>query len=396
MRIAERDAVFHQNIGKVRSEEGREHAIFHLVKVPAGCRNGFAHHAEKNLYRMRTVKDRLLVFLEVAAVRQRSALHQGEHRRVIAEHTTRLTADQFHGIRVLLLRHHGRTARERVGKGEVTEFGRAPNHEVFCVTAERIRDDREIVQKFKSHVAVRNCVDTVCARAFKTEFFGDELTVVRECGTCDRTASERKFYVQIEEVVETLHIAGKRKEEAHHVMAKENRLGLLQVRVARHDLAKVFLGNVENAFLKFHDKSADFFCAVAHIKLEVGRNLVVTASARMNLFAEIADTVGQNAFHGHVDIFICREPKVLAGVDIIEDTQKAFANLGIISFGKNAGFDKSLSVAKRALDIFFQKLLVKIQAKAEIDHALGHSAIEAAVPHHFFAFLFGHLKPLHK
>ena len=83
-------------------------------------------------------------------------------------------------------------------------------------------------------------------------------------------------------------------------------------------------------------------------------------------------------------------------MNVVENSQKAFANLGIICFGENAGFHKALSVAERTLNVFFQKLLVKIQAEAEIDHALGHSAVKAAVPHHFFAFFFGHLEPLHK
>ena len=330
---------------------------------------------------MHGVENRFLVFLQVAAVAQRRALHQRIEGAEVSEHATGLSADEFHGVGVLLLRHHRGTAGEGVVQGEVAEFAGAPVHKVFGVAAHRIRDNRKVGFEFEHHIAVAHRVDAVRGDPVKSEFLRYESAVVRECGTGHGAATQRKFAVEFQEVVEALHVAAHSKEHAHQVMAEVDGLCLLQVGVARHHLAEVFLGEVENRFHQRNFESADFGSAVAHIKLEVRADLVVTAAARVDLLAKRTDAFGEHAFYGHVDVFVGFLPQVLSGLVVFENAGKTIANLLVVGLAEHTGFHQTLAVADAAFDVFFDEFGVELQAEAQIHHALCHATCEAAGPH---------------
>ena len=266
-------------------------------------------------------------------------------------------------------------------QGEVAEFAGAPVHEVFGVAAHGVCDNGEVGFEFEHHVAMAHGVDAVRAHALKAEFLGHQGAVVGECGTGHSAATQRKFAVEFQEVVEALHVAAHGKEHAHQVMAEVDGLCLLQVSVARHHLAEILLGQVENRFHQAHFESADLGGAVTHVKFEVGADLVVTAAARVDLFAECTDAFGEHAFHGHVDVFVRFLPQVLAGLVILEDTGETVANLLVFRLAEHTGFHQALAVADAALDVFFDELGVKLQAETQVHHALRHAASEAAGPH---------------
>ena len=164
-------------------------------------------------------------------------------------------------------------------------------------------------------------------------------------------------------------------------MAEVDGLGLLQVSVARHHLAEVLLGEVEDRLHQAHFESTDFGGAVTHVKLEVGADLVVTATARVDLFAECADAFGEHAFHGHVDVLVGFLPQVLAGLVVLEDAGQAVANLLVVGLAEHARFHQALAVADAAFDVFFNEFGVELQAEAQVHHALRHATSEAAGPH---------------
>ena len=327
------------------------------------------------------VENRFLVFLQVAAVAERGTLHQSVERAEVAEHAAGLSADEFHGIRILLLRHHRGSAGEGVVQGEVTEFAGAPVHEIFGVAAHRVRDNGEVGFEFEHHVAMAHGVDAVRANTVKSEFLCYEGAVVREGGTGHGAATERKFAVEFQEVVEALHVAAHGEEHAHQVMAEVNRLCLLQVRVTRHHLAEVLFREVEHRFHQRNFEGADFGGAVTHVELEVRADLVVTAAARVNLLAKRADAFGEHAFHGHVDVFVRFLPQVLAGLVVLENAGEAIANLLVVGLAEHARFHQALAVADAAFDVFFDEFGVELQAEAQVHHALRHAASKTAGPH---------------
>ena len=199
------------------------------------------------------------------------------------------------------------------------------------------------------------------------------------------------FGVQFQEVVEALHVAAHGKEHAHQVMAEVDGLCLLQVRVARHHLAEVFLGEVENRFHQRNFEGADFGGAVTHVKLEVGADLVVATAARVDFFAQGADAFGENAFYGHVDVFVRFLPQILAGLVVLENAGQAIANLLVVGLAEHAGFHQALAVADAAFDVFFDEFGVELQAEAQVHHALRHAASKTAGPHVGLGALLGRI-----
>ena len=55
-------------------------------------------------------------------------------------------------------------------------------------------------------------VDAVGANTVKSEFLGHQSAVIRECGTGHGAATQRKFAVQFQEIIEALHVAAHGKE----------------------------------------------------------------------------------------------------------------------------------------------------------------------------------------
>ena len=102
---------------------------------------------------------------------------------------------------------------------------------------------------------------------------------------------------------------------------------------------------------------------MTHVKLEVRADLVIAATARVDLLAECADAFGKNAFYGHVDVFVAIAPEILAGVVVVEDALEAVANLLVVSFRKNSRFNKTLAMSDASFDIFFDEFCIKLQAE---------------------------------
>ena len=248
-------------------------------------------------------------------------------------------------------------------QSEESKFARAPVHKVFGVAAHRVCDDGEVRLEFEHHVAMAHGVNAVRAHVLESECFCNECAVVRECRTCHSATAKRELAMQFQEVVKTLHVTAHGKEHAHEVVAKVNRLSLLQVRVTRHHLAKVLLGKVQNRFHKFNFEGADFCSAMTHVKLEVCADLVIAATARVNLLAECADAFREHAFHSHVDVFVAIAPEVLAGVVVVEDALEAIANFLVVGLRKNSRFNKTLAMSDASFDIFFDEFCIKLQAE---------------------------------
>ena len=159
--------------------------------------------------------------------------------------------------------------------------------------------------------------------------------------------------------------------------------------IAGHHLAEVLFRQVENRFHQRDFEGADFGGTVTHVKLEVCADLVVTATACVDLLAQGTDAFGKHPFHGHVDVFVRFLPQVLAVLVVLENAGQTIANLLVFCFAEYAGFHQALAVAYAAFDVFFDEFGVELQAEAQVHHALRHAASKTAGPHvGLGAFLF--------
>ena len=118
------------------------------------------------------MKYRLLVFLQIAAVTERSAFDHCKQRRVVAQQTRRFATDQFHGIGIFLLRHHRRATAKRIVQSKESKFCRAPVHKIFCIATQRRSNDRKVSHEFKRHIAMGNGIDTIRGNTREAKLLG--------------------------------------------------------------------------------------------------------------------------------------------------------------------------------------------------------------------------------
>jgi hypothetical protein len=87
-------------------------------------------------------------------------------------------------------------------------------------------------------------------------------------------------------------------------MRQQNRLGALQVSVARHDSFACGSACSTNAVCKFFNAECQLRNRAQHPQTKISCHLVVAASACVEFARGIADQFGQSSLDGGVDIFV--------------------------------------------------------------------------------------------
>ena len=87
------------------------------------------------------------------------------------------------------------------------------------------------------------------------------LTDVRLIQRIGRTGqgagTERHHICQLPGKAQVLEITGQHGKVGHQVVTEENRLGPLQVRIARHDDIVIFFCSLDDTFLKLYEQLGD-------------------------------------------------------------------------------------------------------------------------------------------
>ena len=136
MRVAERHALLHQVLGEVdRGRRGRVGGGAHALGHELGGFEQPRHRAEREPVLVERVEERLLVFLEIAVVRERQTLERGEEAGEVADEPARLAAGELGDVGVLLLGQHRRTGAVRVGQAQEPELLARPQHDLLAETA---------------------------------------------------------------------------------------------------------------------------------------------------------------------------------------------------------------------------------------------------------------------
>lgn len=143
-----------------------------------------------------------------------------------------------------------------------------------------------------------------------------------------------------------------------HVMREEHGLGLLHVRVARHDDAKVVLGEIEQRAAQVEYLVREAVRELLGMMTRVGRDLVVATAARMQTTTCRANRLGQVAFDGHVDILVVYVEIEVAFLNARGDGVKASANILGILFRNHALTGEHERMRLRSLDVGLPHALV--------------------------------------
>src|SRR5262249_30222951 len=105
----------------------------------------------------------------------------------------------------------------------------------------------------------------------------------------ERRGAERQDVDALAGVAQSFAVALEFLDVREEVMRREDRLGPLQMGVSRQDQVAIALGSFEERPLQSEQEAVRRVDGVADPELDVGDDLVVAATARVQLAAEVAE-----------------------------------------------------------------------------------------------------------
>src|SRR5690606_35721197 len=144
------------------------------------------------------------------------------------------------------------------------------------------------------------------------------------------------------------------------VVAESDRLGHLQVGEARQDGGGVFQGQRGQPVAQLLQQIDGQVDLVAQPQADIGGDLVVARTARVQALARVADQFDQALFDVEVDIFQVQRPGEAARADFFKDLLHAALDVGQVGGADHAHGGQHVGVGQRALDVEGRHALVEV------------------------------------
>ena len=327
------------------------------------------------------VEDGLLVFLEVAVVRERQGLEDREEGGQVTDEAPGLAARELCDVGVLLLRHDGRAGRVGVVQGDVVEFLGVPDDDLLAqagdVDADLSTDEGEL----GDDVARGGAVDGVFDGVGEAEGRGDTARVHTERIAGQRAGAVGRDGGALIPVAQASHVAQERPHVSKQVVGDEDGLGVLHMGATRHDgvaralsLADEGLGDVENAASQ-----------VARLFAQVDSNergdLVVARAARAELPAKgRAGAVNEAALQGRVHVLIIGAGHEGAGGDVFVKAGQRVMHVRALLVGEQTDAVQLVGVRVRAGNVDVGQSEIEVGRHAQRCQGLRRAASEATTP----------------
>ena len=151
------------------------------------------------------------------------------------------------------------------------------------------RDGRKRIHEFENEVAIAGGIDAVDADAVKAELFGNSTSIQSDGGAGDRAGTERAHIHALAAVRQALSIAQKHFDIGEQPVRYQYRLGVLQVRIGGHRRTSCLLSAGEQRIDPVCDLQSQIINTRSHIETQIGGNLLVAASASVQLVPNITN-----------------------------------------------------------------------------------------------------------
>jgi hypothetical protein len=290
----------------------------------------------------------------------------------VARHAAALAARQFGHVGVLLLRHDRRARAEAVGQVDEADARRHPDDELFRQARDVRHHQRGCRAELDGEVAVGHRVERVLAHAFEAQRAGHPFAVDRVTGAGECRGTERQPIDPAPAIGQALDIAREHFHIGHQVMAEGDRLGHLQMRESRHDRAGVKLGDIEQRALQVAQQAHRDVDLGAQPQPDVGGDLVISRTRRVQSFAGIARQIGEALLDIQMDVFEVDAPAERTVLDVGPDARHAIADRIEIGLGQQAAGVQHVGVRQRTLDVVESQALVEIDRCGVAFHQLGY------------------------
>ena len=324
MGVPERNSLHDQVFGHVRRQG---EAVFEGPRSPLGIDLDAGDQLGQHIEDIPDYLDRRpqgpLILLHVPVIGQGEALDERQKIDKIAYNPGRAPSHQFEDVGVLFLGHHAGAGAECVGKDDPAELAAVVDHQVLGHPAGMDHQDRHGVLAVQQVIPVGYRVQAVVAGPVEAEHDGGEPAVEGKRGPRQGPAPQGTFVDRLQGEKNPAKVPGQGPEMGQPVVSHADRLGLLEVGVARHDDVPMSGRPVEQGVHEGYEGIADGVHFLSQVEPDRGGSLVVAAPPRVELGAQGTDEIGEPRLDIHVDVFHRFQRLETALLDLAKDLSQA-------------------------------------------------------------------------
>ena len=213
-----------------------------------------------------------------------------------------LGAHQLGGVGIALLRHDRGAGGEAVGKPHEAELRRHPDHDLLGQPREVHGRDRRRCQRLQGEVAVGDAVERIGGRPIEAQRFRRHVPVDGKRRAGQGGGTQRALVEALARIAKPAAVARQHLHIGQQMVAEGHGLGGLQMREAGHHQVAMRLRLARERELEGGQRRIGAVDPVAHVELEVGRDLVVARAGRVQPPGRLADQLLEPALHVHVHV----------------------------------------------------------------------------------------------
>ena len=212
-------------------------------------------------------------------------------------------------------------------------------------------ENRNRRQNLAGKIPVAHGIHAVRGDAGKPQLARHRLAVQKNRRSRDGAGAERHRIHAGAGVAESTGVAVEHFDIGQKVVGKKDRLGALEVRVARHDGVAVTLGEADEFALQAVNFLRERFAGFAQPESKIERDLIIAAPRGVELRPGGADALGQLRLDVHVDIFEVHLELEASLFNLGEDLAQARLDFFKFLAGQDAGGFQRAGVGDAARDV---------------------------------------------
>ena len=242
---------------------------------------------------------------------------------------------------------------------------------------------RQRAAQLHAEVPVGHAVQAVGGDTVHSQRFGDGAAVGGVGGAGERAASQRRHVHPFDGVRDAAQVAQQHHRVRHQLVTERDRLGALQMRIARHDGGAVRFGLRQQRVNQRADFAGERGRFVPQVEPDVERDLVVAAAGGVQPFADVADAARQFGLHEHMNVLRFGIDLQRAGFQVAQDGVQRVDDPVGVGLGDDVLHAEHGGVRHRAADVLPEHPAVEVDGRIEVVGQTVERFGKPACPHFF-------------
>ncbi len=216
-------------------------------------------------------------------------------------------------------------------------------------------------------VAVRNAVETVTGGRSKTQPACQLFTVNIVRSARQRAATQRAHVQTLQRILQTAFVTGQHLHVRQAPVRKGHRLSALKMGIPRHHRILIIRGSLHQRALQLAGGVQQLTNGHLAPQLQIGGDLIVTATPGVKFLTQLTYFVDQLAFHPAVNIFgIAFENALRVRLHLFKQRLQRLLKLYLLIGRQNAYGHQRFRPGDRAHNILLRQAIIESQRVVEL------------------------------